>query len=1002
MTPERWQHIKKLLQSALERGPEERSKFLAEACAGDEPLRQQIELLIKSHEQAGDFIESPAFALMADSLEQQTESLVGRSFGHYRILSFLGAGGMGEVYLAEDTTLGRKAALKVLPPYYTSDDDRVRRFQQEARAASALNHPSIITIYEIGEQDSRHFIASEFIGGETLRQRMANTQIGVAEAVRIAIHIGSALAAAHDAGIIHRDIKPDNIMLREDHLVKVLDFGLAKLTDRATPVVDSQALIKTEQGMVMGTSYYMSPEQARGLAVDARSDIWSLGVVVYEMITARVPFEGETSSDVIASILNRKPISLARHVPESPAELDWIIAKTLRKDREGRYQTIKELLTDLRDLKRKLQYEEGLEPGVDTKSVEATRRFEPAKSTDAELVSQQSQGERMIATSLTKSSGDQPVHSSRPWLTGPVLLVAVIVLVATVTGVAYWYIKSRNLNNASASTPASPTFTQLTYQPGPEFFPSLSPDGQLLAYASRASGNWDIYVQRVGDASPVNLTKNSAADDSQPAFSPDGNSIVFRSDRDGGGIFLMNAKGESVVRVSDFGYSPSWSPDGTQILVGTEKIPQPSTRPSKSQLWAIDLKNNERRLLFEGDALQPHYSPNKLRIVFWSRPTRAGQREDIWTIPAQGGQAVRITNGSTTDVNPIWSPEGKYLYFSSSRGGSVNVWRVPVDEKTGATQGEPVAVTAMGGATSTLQLSLSRDGKRLVYISQQDVRNLRKVAFDPVRQRVTGEPVWISRGSLQLWFPEPSPDGEWLTACSRGQERHVYILRSDGSELRNLTNDNFRNDGWPRWSPDGQRIAFTSRRTGDYELWVINRDGTGLRQLTESKGGHYSPWSPDGSSIAYSTHVPKNDCIIIQADKTWSEQKLTYLSPLQDASLSFEGWAYSHDGKRIAGIRHLPNGSHSGIGIHDLSTGQYEWFTDFGDWPVWLNDDRSLLFVSQGKILLLDIASRKYREIFTVTDQDVDIGSPSLSPDNRTLYFTFVAAEADVWLMTFN
>jgi len=223
-------------------------------------------------------------------------------------------------------------------------------------------------------------------------------------------------------------------------------------------------------------------------------------------------------------------------------------------------------------------------------------------------------------------------------------------------------------------------------------------------------------------------------------------------------------------------------------------------------------------------------------------------------------------------------------------------------------------------------------------------------------------------------------------------------MRPDGSDLRDLTDDNFRNDGWPRWSPDGKRIAFTSRRTGNYELWVINRDGSGLRQLTESKGGHYSTWSPD-NRIAFSIHSPKNDCVIIEPDKGWREQKPLSLVALPEASSSFEGWSFSPDSKKLAGINHLPNGSHSGIGIYDLGAGTYEWLTDFGDWPVWLNDNRHLLFVSQGKILLYDTHTRQYRLVLTVTDQDVDIGSASLSRDNRTIYFTFVSAEADIWLM---
>ncbi len=588
--------------------------------------------------------------------------------------------------------------------------------------------------------------------------------------------------------------------------------------------------------------------------------------------------------------------------------------------------------------------------------------------------------------------------SSRSWWTTlQAKIVAALSLIAMLAGAAYLLLVRSGPKDIVA--PRSPSFTQLTYQPGTEFFPSLSADGKSLAYASRTSGNWDIFVQRVGGTNPVNLTQNSPADDSQPAFSPDGERIAFRSERDGGGIYLMGATGESLTRISDFGYSPSWSPDGAQILVGTEKIPQPSTRPTKSQLWKIDVKSGQRRMISEGDALQPHYSPHQHRIVYWSRPSKAGQREDIWTIPAEGGEPVRITSGSTIDLNPIWSPDGRHLYFSSNRGGSMNIWRVPVDEKSGATAGEPEAVTTIGAATSALQLSFSRDGRRLAYIAQEDIRNLRKVAFDPSVGKADGEPQWITRGSLQLWFPDPSPDGEWLAACSRGQQRHVYIIRTDGTDLRDLTEDNFRNDGWPRWSPDGKRIAFTSRRTGDYEVWVINHDGSGLRQVTESKGGHYSPWSPDGSTIAYSTHVPRNVCVMVQPDKPWNDQQLNYLPALSDATLSFEGWAWSSDGKKLAGIKHLPNGLHSGIGVYDSASGNYEWFTDFGDWPVWLNDNRRLLFVSQGKIFLFDSANSKYEPVLTVTDQDVDIGSPSLSPDNKTLYFTFVAAEADIWLM---
>jgi serine/threonine-protein kinase len=366
MDPKRWQRIKEVLHSALERLPQERAAFVNYACAGDSSLRSEVEAMLASYEQASGFIESPAFELMAESF-CDSQSMVGSDLGPYRVIGRLGSGGMGEVYLAEDTRLGRKVALKVLLAHFTRDEERVRRFQQEACAASALNHPNIVTIHEIGEVNSRHFIVTEVIEGETLRRPSADAKIEIPEVLDIAIQIASALTAAHAAGIVHRDIKPDNVMIRMDGIVKVLDFGLAKLTELKAGV-SGAALAHTQEGMVMGTAHYMSPEQARGLSVDTRTDIWSLGVVLYEMIGGRVPFEGETSSDVIAAILEREPTSLSRYTPEVPNELEWIVKKALRKELGDRYQTAKELLTDLKSLHHRLEFEKELKRSLDSGS----------------------------------------------------------------------------------------------------------------------------------------------------------------------------------------------------------------------------------------------------------------------------------------------------------------------------------------------------------------------------------------------------------------------------------------------------------------------------------------------------------------------------------------------------------------------------------------------------------------------------------------------------------
>src|SRR5437868_12445308 len=311
---------------------------------------------------------------------------VGTKLGRYEIRAKLGEGGMGEVYLAQDTNLDRKVALKILPAEVAAHPDRMKRFVQEAKAASALNHPNIITIYEIDESDSGHFIATEFIDGETLREHALKAPLKLAESLDIAAQIASALTAAHAAGIVHRDLKPENVMLRQDGIVKLLDFGLAKLTAPAPDSVDGEAPtranIKTDPGMVMGTAIYMSPEQARGLPVDARTDIFSLGVVLYEMVAGQLPFEGANRNEIMASVLSDKePQPLTRYSSEAPTELGRIVLKALRKNRDERYQTIKDLLLDLQSLKQELAFERKLQESAPPTLGSVTETLKPAEAT---------------------------------------------------------------------------------------------------------------------------------------------------------------------------------------------------------------------------------------------------------------------------------------------------------------------------------------------------------------------------------------------------------------------------------------------------------------------------------------------------------------------------------------------------------------------------------------------------------------------------------------------
>ena len=365
MNPKRWKQVNDLFQSTVERAPEERAAFLDEACNDDEGMRREVESLLTSYEQAENFIEVPAFEVAPELVtNDRVGALVGKLIGHYRIESLIGVGGMGEVYLARDERLGRKAALKLLPSSLTTDETQLSRFKNEARTASALNHPNILTVYEIGAEGKVQFIATEFIEGITIRASLGYGRMNPQRAVEIAVQVASALAAAHDAGVVHRDIKPENIMLRPDGYVKVLDFGIAKLAEQRPTSNDdttrTTALLQTRPGLVLGTTRYMSPEQARGQKVDARSDIWSLGVVLYEMLAGSPPFRGETPSDCIAAILTAEPPPLSGVSPDVPLELESILQKALRKNSDERYQTIREMLVELRILKGKLQPENSL------------------------------------------------------------------------------------------------------------------------------------------------------------------------------------------------------------------------------------------------------------------------------------------------------------------------------------------------------------------------------------------------------------------------------------------------------------------------------------------------------------------------------------------------------------------------------------------------------------------------------------------------------------------
>lgn len=949
MTSERWLKIEELFHSALEREPDEHASFLDEACAGDAELKRDVGALLASLDEAGDFIEQAPLAGAISSIVEESgdeaeqraaasRSLIGRRIGHYEIQSLIGAGGMGEVYLAYDLMLDRRIAVKILPPQFTEDDVQVQRFEREARAASALNHPNIITIHEVGRAEDVHFIATEFVAGLTLRKKIADRNMSLKEAVGIALQIADALTAAHAAGIVHRDIKPENVMIRPDGLVKVLDFGLAKPVEReiAGAYLSTSAVsMRTDPDVLMGTVAYLSPEQVRRESVDQRTDIFSLGVVLYEMIIGVRPFTGDSAAVIFDAILRDDPAITRTDLPQA---LKCVIGRALEKDRAARYQSADVIRDDLQQVIR-----DANEP---RQSSPSRRRTRAALGLSAVVILS-----ALAATAMLHKTGSSEVPSFLP---GPV--------------------------------------KRITDIPGEELFPSLSPDGQTIVYASRTSGNWDIYLKRIDEPKAVNLTGGDLHVDLEPALSPDGTRIAFRSSREGMGIFLMDIEGKNLERLTPDGHNPAWSPDGREIVFAEDRVFDYEGRNrNPSRLFAANVQTGERRQITDSDAVQPDWSANGHRIAYWG--VHKGGQKDIWTVPSSGGEPVPVTDDEAVDWNPVWSRDSKYLYFLSNRGGSMNLWRAPIDELSGKVSGalEPATLPS----AHSQHLRFSADGRSLVYVEMNRREHAWEVGFDPVAGRVIGQPTQITHGSRRYANAEVSPDEKSVVFSSVGEaQEDLFIFNRNDGELKQLTNDSAL-ERTLHWSPDGRRIAVQSDRSGKYEIWAVNEDGTGLAQLTDvpTEGVFCPVWSPDGQRLLYK--VRNVGSFIINLDKPPSASE-----PLPGRQLTgFLPWSWSPDGKFVAGWRLDPEPPDNHVVIYSFADQRYVELAERGVNPIWLNDSRRLIFVSDA-LYLHDKETRQSRLLHSGGTSS--FGAISLSRDNRRLYYSLRSSEADINLISLN
>ena len=789
----------------------------------------------------------------------------GRSLGRYRVIDTLGAGGMGEVYLAEDTRLERRVAIKILPAEFAHAPDRMRRFIREAKAASALNHPHIAHIYEIGEsEEGLTFIAMEFVDGATLRDKIHRERAPLRELLKYLGQAAEGLAKAHSAGIIHRDLKPDNIIVSRDGYAKILDFGLAKHVDSEPPLGDDASEAKTvvieralsTPGTIMGTAGYMSPEQARGsVQVDQRSDIFAFGCLLYEAATGgHQAFPGDTAVDSLYRILHAQPKPIKEHNPGAPPDLQRVVRRCLQKDPEDRYQTIKDVAIEIRELREEMrEMGTGPVPSVPPASGEKTR------PTVADHANWSSGGPVTVpsdpAIDTAAGTGE---HQLRPAKRskGVIAIVAVALLV-TIGGLVHGLYRMSNPTGGQSLADASFKLTPLTSSTTVERNPALSYDGKQIAYvwAGEKSDNFDVYVKITDAGTPLRLTSNPAKEMS-PAWSPDGRFIAFlRGDGPDKGFYIVPALGGTERKVSDtFGWAGGsvrqqavdWAPDGKSIAVVDK-----TTEVEPWSVYLISVDTGERRRIttppadHDGDTLVA-VSPDGESVGFLRR--RDASTSDIHVAPVAGGAPVRLTEDGVPIRGFDWTKESARIVFSSERGGGTSsIWSV------GSGGGAPSPVAGTGENVS--ELSVAANGTRLAYAQISTDINLWRVE-NPFRAGASrpAVPTKFNSSNRPEIDPHYSPNGDKVVFSSnRSGGSEIWVCDSDGQNSQQLTNfGSTAVTGSPRWSPDGRFIAFDSRSAGNSDIYVISAEGGSPRRLTSDPSEDVVPsWSADGKYVYF-------------------------------------------------------------------------------------------------------------------------------------------------------
>jgi Tol biopolymer transport system component/serine/threonine protein kinase len=980
MTPERWQQVKELFNSALQYAPSERRVFLGNACSNDVTLLREVESLIDSLETLDNFIEIPACEMAAGLLFNDLELRPGTIIGHYEIRSILGKGGMGEVYLAQDTKLRRKVALKILPSFNLNEDEARGRLLREAQTAATLEHPNICTIYEVDESEGCSFIAMQYIEGQTLSDKLKLEGTVLRDAVNIGCQVADALSEAHKLGVVHRDIKPSNLIITPRQTVKVLDFGVAKFiagSQRDGDGIDTSQFLSTP-GTVIGTLPYMSPEQVRGDCLDGRSDIYSLGVVLYEMLSGHHPFARETQAETVSAILTYEP-PFNDTVANAPAKLLEITRKCLAKNEGDRYQTADNLLIDLRFITKHLETSEEFESVTLAKIAQNGKQTVPDDF--QERVTQK------------KTLPNKPRPAAKPRRAIITLISALVLgLLAAAAGLILFRARNDSIVFISVERTA-----QLTDWPGLDDFPAISPDGNTVAYSSDHNGGFEIYVKALTPgAREVQLTSDGGQN-FQPAWSPNGQQIAFHS-RVRGGIWVMPAAGGEAKQLTDVGTYPAWSPDGkliafqsyplTDLGAGARTALPPST------IWTVATEGGDPTQItriedFVGGQGAPSWSPDGKNLLF---EVDDYNLSSVYSLSLGGNNARMIVRNGR---RPVYSPDGKSIVFINN-----GVEQVQIDPETGEPVDKPSPIS--GNIPFSRGVSFSANGKKMAYNTLSRSERLASIILRSGSNEADGAPAaLVQKVSGRIHQPAFSPDGKRFafTSCLFGATGcDIWLSNLDGTNQTQLTTVE-SNEMMASWFPNQSEIAYISDRTGHWTLWSINLMTRRERMLLDMKDDlEYCRLSPDGKKVIFNFKRNSGVINIWSASLERGEPKqLTFDKEL----MGFPAW--SHDGKYIAFQMKRGDDTHLMVMPAEGGTPTQLTFEKGQSWAFdWSPDDDKILFAGfrNGKwnVFSYSLSTKREQQLTDYGKLNAFVRYPAWSPKGNQIIYEYSETTGNVWV----